>query len=79
MAYVLLRAEGPEMLISAGEVAKNVSVPPSGGCVVAVMVRLDDVTGYLDYPGFHQLFFYGDYKRKLVQYCQLFGIKPRVI
>ena len=68
-----------EMLISSGEVIKNVAVPPAGGCVVAVMVKLDGVTDYLDYPGFHQVFFYGDYKRELKQFCRLYGIKPRII
>ena len=80
VADVLLpEGEKPEMLISAGEVVENVSVPPSGGCVVAVMVRVDGVNELLDFPGFHQLFFYGDYKRELKQYCRLFGIKPTVV
>jgi len=69
----------PEMIISSGEVVKNVSVPPSGGCVVSVMVKLDDVNALLSYPGFHQIFFYGDYKKELRDYCKLFGIKPIVI
>ncbi len=68
-----------EMLISAGEVVDNVAVPPSGGCVVAPMVKLDGVDDLLDYPGFHQVFIYGDYKRELRQYCGLFGIKPLVV
>jgi hypothetical protein len=80
VADVLLPGgEKPEMLISAGEVVENLSVPPSGGCVVAVMVKVDGVDEVLDFPGFHQLFFYGDYKRELKQYCRLFGIKARVV
>ncbi|UCD29549.1 MAG: hypothetical protein JSV03_03450 [Planctomycetota bacterium] len=69
----------PSMIISAGTVVNNVSVPPSGGCVVAVTLKLDGVNELLDYPGFHQLFFYGDYKKELREYCQLFGIKPIVV
>ena len=69
----------PQMLISAGEVLANVAVPPAGGCVVSVMVKFDGVTDVLAYPGFHQVFFYGDYKRELVQFCKLFGIKPVVV
>jgi len=69
----------PEMIISSGTVVDNVSVPPAGGCVVSVMVKLDGVTDYLDYPGFHQIFFYGDYKKELRAYCTLFGIKPDVV
>jgi len=69
----------PEMIISSGVVVDNVAVPPAGGCVVSVMVKLDGVTDYLDYPGFHQIFFYGDYKKQLINYCTLFGIKPVVL
>jgi len=60
-------------------VLENVSVPPAGGCVVSVMVKLDNVSDVLAYPGFHQLFLYGDFKRQLAQFCQLFGIKPEIV
>lgn len=69
----------PRMIISSGEVVKNIATPPSGGCVVSVMVKLDGVSDLLAYPGFHQLFFYGDYKKELKDYCQLFGIQPIVV
>jgi hypothetical protein len=62
-----------------GEVIDNVSVPPAGGCVVSVMVKFDNVTDVLAFPGFHQLFFYGDYKRELKQFCQLYGIEPKIV
>ncbi len=76
---VLKGAEQPvEMIISAGEVLENVSVPPAGGCVVSVMVKFDGDTDVLAFPGFHQLFFYGDFKKELVQFCRLFNIKPVV-
>jgi hypothetical protein len=74
-----LAATSLHMYISSGTVLDNISVPPSGGCVVSVTVKLDGVTDYLDYPGFHQLFFYGDYKKQLKEYCQLFGIEARVV
>jgi len=67
------------MLISAGEVLANVDVPPAGGCVVSVMVKFDGVTDVLAYPGFHQIFFYGDYKRQLVAFCHMVGIEPVVV
>jgi hypothetical protein len=78
---VLLKGDEapPEMLISAGEVIDNVSVPPAGGCVVSVMIRFDGATDVLTFPGFHHVFFYGDFKRELVQFCQLFGITPTVV
>ena len=69
----------PQMYISTGSVVENVAVPPSGGCVVSVMVKLDGVSDYLAYPGFHQVFFYGDYKKALCAYCRLFHIQPLVV
>lgn len=80
VADVILQQEGrPEMIISAGEVVDNPAVPPAGGCVVAVALKLDGMTEPLSYPGFHQLFFYGDYEQELKNYCGLAGIKPVVI
>ena len=69
----------PKMIISAGDVVENVAVPPAGGCVVSVMVKLDGVRDLLKYPGFHQIFFYGDYKKELRDYCNLFRIEPVVV
>jgi hypothetical protein len=69
----------PRLYVSAGTVVENVSVPPAGGCVVAVMVRLDGERDLLAYPDFHQLFFYGDYKRELLEYCKLFGIQGAAV
>ena len=69
----------PEMIVSSGAVVENVAVPPSGGCVVSVMVKLDNVSDLLDYPGFHQIFFYGDFKKELKGYCRLFRIRPIVV
>lgn len=68
-----------KMLISAGEVLENVSVPPAGGCVVSVMVRFDNVKDVLAFPGFHQLFLYGDYKDQLAHYCHLFNLEPVIV
>lgn len=61
----------PRMIIGAGEVVDNIAVPPAGGCVVSVSVKLDGSPDLLDYPGFHQLFIYGDYKKQLRDYCNL--------
>ncbi len=65
-----------KMLIAGGEVLENISVPPAGGCVVSVMFQLNNVNDVLAFPGFHQLFFYGDYKDQLAQYCHLMNIEP---
>jgi len=43
------------------------------------MVEVDGVPDTLDFPGFHQLFFYGDFKKELVSYCRLSGLQARVV
>lgn len=69
----------PYMVISSGTVVRNVPVPPAGGCVVSVKVKLDGVDDLLAYPGFHQLFVMGDFKKELGEYCRLTGIEARVV
>ncbi len=82
VADVLLKSETKnktQMVISTGTVVENVSVPPAGGCVVSVMVALDSKAEMLEYPGFHQIFFYGDLARQLKEYCRLFGIEALAV
>lgn len=67
------------LIASAGKVVENVSVPPAGGCVVSVAVQLDGDPDLLTYPGFHQLFFYGDHKRDLAAFAKLFSIDPLLV
>jgi len=82
IADVLLpkEAQNPsaQMVIGTGTVVENVAVPPHGGCVVSVMLKLDTQPDLLTYPGFHQIFFYGDYRDQLLAYCRLFGLQPVV-
>lgn len=82
IADVLLPGERSEtsaqMVIGTGTVVENVAVPPHGGCVVSVMLKLDTQPDLLAYPGFHQLFFYGDFKNELLAYCKLCGLQPVV-
>ena len=67
---------GPDkMLIYSGEVLGNVSIPPAGGCLTSVIVKVDDIPDIIDMPGFHQTFFYGNHARQLRAYCQMFGIQ----
>jgi len=82
VADVILPSEtrsGARMIVSAGRVEENVAVPPAGGCVVSVAVKLDGDPELLDYPGFHQIFFYGDHKRDLAAYCRLFGLEAVLV
>ena len=75
----VLLDDPPALLFSAGEAVDNLAVPPNGGCVVSVRLRLDGVNDVLTYPGFHQQFFYGDYKRQLKAYAQLFGLNAQIV
>jgi len=82
MDFLPVGEENPDrsqMLISTGVVMDNMTVPPSGGCVVSVKVKFDEGNEVLSFPGFHQLFFYGDYKRELKAFCKLFNFEPRVV
>lgn len=71
--------ERSQMLISAGTVIDNISAPPSGGCVVSVKVKFDGGHEVLTFPGFHQLFFYGDYKKELKDFCQLCNFEAKIV
>ncbi|MCL4180869.1 MAG: hypothetical protein KJ072_24365 [Verrucomicrobia bacterium] len=64
-----------ELLVSVGKVIDNLDVPPAGGCVVSVRVKFDGNHNVLAFPGFHQLFFYGDFGRPLLNFAQLCGFK----
>lgn len=68
-----------KILISAGTVLENMDVPPSGGCVVSVKVKFDGNQEVLSFPGFHQIFFYGDYKRQLVEFCRLLNFEAQIV
>ena len=64
-----------KMLIYSGKVLGNVSIPPAGGCLTSVIVKVDDIPDIVDVQGFHQIFFYGNHARQLRAYCQMFGIQ----
>jgi hypothetical protein len=75
----LLSEERSQLLFSTGTVVDNLNVPPSGGCVVSVKYKMDGGQEVLSFPGFHQLFFYGDYKRELKNFCQLFNFEAKIV
>jgi len=68
-----------KLLISAGTVLDNIDVPPAGGCVVSVKVKFDGKQEVLSFPGFHQIFFYGDYKDRMRDFCQLCKFDAQVV
>lgn len=67
-----------EVFVSEGTVLDNIDVPPAGGCVVSVRVKFDGNTNVLAYPGFHQLFFYGEYRKATLDFCRLYGLTGSV-
>jgi L-fucose isomerase-like protein len=75
----VLPGKPSELLISTGTVLENISVPPAGGCVVSVKAKFDGSQNVLSFPGFHQLFFYGDYKKELQNFCQLMNFKATIV
>jgi hypothetical protein len=68
-----------KVLISAGTVLGNMDVPPSGGCVVSVKVKFDGNQEVLTFPGFHHIFFYGDYKHHMKDFCQLCKFDAQIV
>jgi len=71
--------EKSQLLFSTGSVVDNLSVPPSGGCVVSVKYKMDGGQEVLSFPGMHQLFFYGDYKKELKDFSQLYNFEARIV
>jgi len=68
-----------KVLISAGTVLDNMDVPPSGGCVVSVKIKFDGGSEVLSFPGFHQIFFYGDYAHQMKDFCQLNKFEAQIV
>ena len=70
------------LYLDTGTVVGNVDTPPAGGCRTSVEICMDDVEDSRDVLGFHQVVFYGNHRRDVEAFCQLYGIKvvhsPRV-
>ncbi len=72
----LVRFQDPNRLIlDTGTVVGNVSTPPAGGCRTSVEIAMDRVEDCRDVLGFHQVVFYGDHRRDVEAYCQMYGIQ----
>ena len=74
-----IKEERSQLMISTGKVVENLNAPPSGGCVVSVKYKMDSQQEVLSYPGFHQLFFYGDYKSELKEFAQLCNFDAKLV
>ena len=72
----LLQLNTPnELILDTGTVAGNVNTPPAGGCRTSVELVMDRVQDVRDVLGFHQVVFYGDHRRDVEAFCQMYGIR----
>lgn len=71
----LLRFTGPsKILVDTGTVAENIDTPPAGGCRTNFSIDMDRIEDCRDVLGFHQVVFYGDWRRELQAFAQLYGL-----
>ena len=71
----LVRFQNPnELILDTGTVVGNVDTPPAGGCRTSVEVVMDRVEDSRDVLGFHQAVFYGNHRRDVEAFCQMYGI-----
>lgn len=71
----LVRFLGPgDVLVDTGTVVGNVDTPPAGGCRTDFEIRMDNVEDARDVLGFHQVVFYGDHRRDVEAFCQMYGL-----
>jgi hypothetical protein len=72
----LVRFNDPnELILDTGTVVGNVDTPPAGGCRTSVEIAMDRVEDSRDVLGFHQVVFYGNHRREVESFCQMYGIK----
>jgi len=64
-----------ELILDTGTVVGNVSTPPAGGCRTSFEIAMDDVEDARDVLGFHQAVFYGNHRRDVEAFCQMYGIR----
>ncbi|MCA9426324.1 MAG: hypothetical protein KC994_14680, partial [Candidatus Omnitrophica bacterium] len=72
----LVRFKGPkEVIVDTGTVVENINTPPAGGCRTNFEVAMDRVEDVRDVLGFHQVVFYGDRRRDVEAFCQMWNMK----
>lgn len=74
VTLVLYDSGNKQLLLDSGTVVGNVQTPPAGGCRTSVEIAMDRVEDVRDVKGFHQVIFYGNHRRDVEAFCQLFGI-----
>jgi hypothetical protein len=63
------------LILDTGTVMENVSTPPAGGCRTSLELAMDRVEDARDVLGFHQAVFYGNHRRDVEAFCQMYGIE----
>jgi hypothetical protein len=63
-----------EIIVDTGTVVGNVPTPPAGGCRTSVEIKMDNVEDARDVIGFHQVVCYGDVRREVEAFAQLYGL-----
>lgn len=72
----LVRFQNPnELIVDTGTVVGNVDTPPAGGCRTSVELAMDRIEDVRDVAGFHQVVFYGNHRRDVEAFCQMYGIR----
>ncbi len=72
----LVRFQNPnELILDTGAIAGNVDTPPAGGCRTSVEIAMDRIEDARDVMGFHQVVFWGNHRRDVQNFCQMYGIK----
>ena len=72
----LARFQNPnELIVDTGTVVSNINTPPAGGCRTSIEIAMDRIEDCRDVLGFHQVVFYGNHRRDLQNFCQMWGIK----
>lgn len=72
----LARFLTPEkLIIDTGTVVSNLDTPPAGGCRTSVEIAMDRIEDSRNVLGFHQVVIYGDHRKALQDFAQLWGIE----
>jgi hypothetical protein len=72
----LVRFETPKRIIlDTGTVVGNSNTPPAGSCRTSVEIMMDNVEDVRDVRGFHQVVFYGNHRRSIEAFCQMYDIE----
>ncbi len=65
----------PQLLLYSGKVVKSYDMPPVGGCRTNVEITINEFEDACQVKGHHNVLFYGNFARRLKQFCQLYGIR----